>query len=78
LKLSDISPKGHHSQLESRHHGLLGIGDGKLIGICAQWRWRAASCGSMTKIILKPRPEFAIYALAFAIALNTIAGIYPA
>jgi lipoprotein-releasing system permease protein len=55
---------------------LLGVGFGKAIE--SYPLDMGASGMGVTKIVLDLRPEFAIYALFFALVLNALSGIYPA
>lgn len=60
--------------------GLLGIAVGVAFGKAIESYPLDMGSGEMgiTRIVLDLRPEFAIYALFFALLLNILAGIYPA
>jgi lipoprotein-releasing system permease protein len=54
---------------------LLGLGLAKLISLLPL---DVTSTGSKAGVLIAARPEYFVYAMIFALALNLIAGIYPA
>jgi lipoprotein-releasing system permease protein len=54
---------------------LLGLGLAKLISLLPM---DVTSTGSKAGVPIVARPEYFVYAMVFALALNFVAGIYPA